>query len=63
MTGIPISDRIVSRSVQIVSSTIPPNVTLDEWRQTCGGDTVGPRRLRLLIEALDITSRLKRQVT
>jgi hypothetical protein len=55
MTGAPIL---------IVSSTIPPNVTLDEWRRTrAAAKPSGSRRLRLLIEALRIAPPLKRQVT
>jgi hypothetical protein len=55
MTGAPIL---------IVSSTIPPNVTLDEWRQTrAAAKPSRSRRFRLLIEALHVTPPLKRQAT
>jgi hypothetical protein len=63
MTRAPISERLAGRSVQVISSTIPPNVTLDEWRETRARKPSGSRRLRVLIEALAVTSPLKRQVT
>jgi hypothetical protein len=59
-----ISQRISSDSFSVISSTIPPNVTCNEWRQArAAARPVKSPRLRLLIEALNVTPSLKRTVT
>jgi hypothetical protein len=61
MSAAPISERIAGRSVQIVSSTIPPNVTLDELRRArAAARPFRAPRWRLLIEALYGSSPLNR---
>jgi hypothetical protein len=64
VSGAPISERIAARSIEVVSSTIPADLTLDEWRRTrAAGRLSAARRRRLRVEALHLTSSLKRWVT
>jgi hypothetical protein len=58
-----LSERIANGSFLVISSPIPPNVSLDEWRQTRpAAKPFKSTRLRLLIEALHVTPSHKRKV-